>query len=205
MTTPQPRQDEDLFLIKRARAGDHEAFAQIVQSYQTPVYNLCYRMLGNPDEAEDAAQETFIRAYSNLHRYDIERRFLTWILSIASNHCIDRLRRRRFTWLSLDDSPILEQTPSVGVSPHRIAEQREESEQMQGWINRLSPDYRVPLLLLYWYDLSYEEIGDMLHLSIPAVKSRLHRARKQVAEMMLTSAPGRYTPSPSPTPAAASG
>ena len=89
--------------IRLATQGDQEAFGNLVQAYQTPVYNLAYRMLGSPADAEEAAQETFLRVYKNLHRYDPERSFRSWLLSIASHYCIDCLRRRRLTWLSLDE------------------------------------------------------------------------------------------------------
>ena len=86
-----------------ARAGDQSAFGRLVIAYQTPVYNLAYRMLGNAAEAEEAAQETFLRAYTHLRSYDPQRPFRSWLLSIASHYCIDRLRRRRITWLPLED------------------------------------------------------------------------------------------------------
>src|SRR4030067_1949522 len=80
--------------IERARQGDDGAFANLVGAYQAPVYNLCFRLLGDGYEAEDAAQETFLKAYKNLSRYDPDRPFVNWLLKIASNHSIDRLRRR---------------------------------------------------------------------------------------------------------------
>ena len=200
MTAATSRQDEERIWIEQARQGDHSAFASIVQAYQKPVYNLCYRMLGNQVEAEDAAQETFLRAYNNLHRYDSGRRFLNWILSIASNHSIDRLRRRRHIHVSLEDAPYDEQLHSHDESPHQRAERREKADAIQHWIDQLSPNYRTPLVLLYWYGYSYEEIAETLKLSIPAVKSRLHRARKQVAELMLAEQATRSTP-PSQSPA----
>ena len=94
---------------RRARAGDQTAFTTLVEAYQTPIYNLCYRMLGEAGEAEDAAQETFLRAYSQLASYDPSRPFKTWLFSIANHHCIDRLRKRRLTWLSIEDD-----LPQVG-------------------------------------------------------------------------------------------
>jgi len=89
--------------IELSLSGDPGAFSQLVEVYQRPVYNLACRMLGDPLEAEDAAQEAFVRAYTKLHTYRPERKFSTWMLSIASHHCIDRIRRRRFRWLSLDE------------------------------------------------------------------------------------------------------
>jgi RNA polymerase sigma-70 factor (ECF subfamily) len=94
--------DEKAWIIQ-AQHGDSESFTQLVEAYQTPVYNLCYRMLGEAELAEDAAQETFLKAYQNLNRYDRERSFATWLLSIAAHHCIDKLRRRRFISVSIDE------------------------------------------------------------------------------------------------------
>ena len=179
-------QPDERELLARAQKGDHHAFAQIVEAYQRPVYNLCYRMLGNPEEAEDATQETFIRAYTNLAKFDLERKFVNWVLTIASNHCVDRLRKRRIQWSSIEDDPYVERIPMPDtVNPQQVAEEREQADEIQYWLNQLPPDYRTPLILLYWYGYSYEEIADMMQLSVPAVKSRLHRARKRIAEMML--------------------
>ena len=89
--------------ISEAKAGDKDAFAKLVEKYQKPVYSVCYRMLGTPTAAEDAAQEAFIRAYQALDRYDPERSFATWILSIASNYSIDQLRKKKVTILSMDN------------------------------------------------------------------------------------------------------
>ena len=100
--------DEQAWILQ-AQQGSDEAFTCLVETYQKPVYNLCYRMLGEPEAAEDAAQDTFLKAYQNLTRYDIERPFATWLLSIAAHHCIDKLRRKRFSSFSLDadeDGPV---------------------------------------------------------------------------------------------------
>lgn len=179
-STPSERE-----YLLNAQKGDQQAFAYIVQSYQRPVYNLCYRMLGNQQEAEDATQETFIRAYTNLDRFNPDRKFLNWVLTIASNHCVDRLRKRRINWSSLEDEPLVEKVPMPeSIDPHVSAERQEMSDEMQRWIDQLSPEYRTPLVLLYWYGYSYEEIADAMGISVSAVKSRLHRARKKIAQMI---------------------
>ena len=95
---------DEMTWINQARQGDDEAFTNLVETYQKPVYNLCYRMLGEAEAAEDAAQETFLKVYQNLARYDRTRSFATWLLSIAAHHCIDRLRRRRFPSVSIDEN-----------------------------------------------------------------------------------------------------
>jgi RNA polymerase sigma-70 factor (ECF subfamily) len=177
-------QQPERAILLNAQKGDQQAFAHIVRSYQRPVYNLCYRMLGNQQEAEDATQETFIRAYANIQRYNVDRKFINWVLTIASNHCVDRLRKRRIKWRSLEDDPLVEKVPMPeSLDPHRHAEKGELSDQVQQWIDQLEPTYRTPLVLLYWYGYSYEEIAESMAISVPAVKSRLHRARKQVAQI----------------------
>jgi len=192
----QPSERE---LIKRAQHGDRDAFAYIVQAYQRPVYNLCYRMLGNPEEAEDATQETFIRAYTGLEKFDPDRKFINWILTIASNHCVDRLRKRRIHWSSIEDDPYVEHIPlPEAVNPYQVAEKQEQADEIQYWLDQLPPDYRTPLILLYWYGYSYEEIAEIMNLSVPAVKSRLHRARKRIAEMMVNSPAQARHPAPAP-------
>ena len=170
--------------IAGAKAGNQQDFARLIQAYQTPVYNLCYRMLAQREDAEDATQEAFLRAFAHLDRYDSQRPFINWILTIASNLCVDRLRKRRGQWVDLDEAAIYETMPASDPSPEKVALQRQENQDIQGWLNQLSPDYRTPLILLYWYGFSYEEIAQTMNLSVPAVKSRLHRARKKLAGLM---------------------
>jgi RNA polymerase sigma-70 factor (ECF subfamily) len=177
--------DSESNTIRRARRGDGTAFAWLVETYQTAIYNLCYWILGDADEAEDAAQETFLRAFAHLQRYDPAHSFKTWLCSIAHHYCIDRLRRRRFTWLSLDaetaiDHPAL-QAPIP--TPEEATIQREESQHVQALLDRLTPEYRSAVVMRYGYDLSYEEIAEAIGASVSAVKSRLHRAREAMARL----------------------
>ncbi|MEA3338067.1 MAG: sigma-70 family RNA polymerase sigma factor [Chloroflexota bacterium] len=170
--------------IGEARRGDRTAFSRLVEVYQIPVYNLAYRMLGNRQEAEDAAQETFLRAYKRLASYNPNLKFRNWILSIASHHCIDKLRRRRFTWLSIEDNPSLSWLASDDQRPEDAAIRSERSAEVRGLLDFLEPGYRAPLVLRYWHDLSYKEIAETLDLTESAVKSRLHRARIQMAALL---------------------
>ena len=172
--------------VNAALKGDQDAFAELVYAYQDAVYNLCYRMLYDRVEAEDAAQEAFLRAYLHLQRYDPSRSFKTWVLSIASNYCIDRIRRRRMQWLSLDD-PL----PNLSLreddpEPEDIAITREQSAALQTMLSKLPPDYRAAVVLRYWYDYSYVEIADILDTTESAIKSRLFRARQMLADDMDT-------------------
>lgn len=173
--------------VDAALDGDQDAFAELVNTYQHAVYNLCYRMLGERTEAEDAAQETFLRAYMNLQRYDPARSFKTWLLSIASNHCIDRLRRRRLTWLSLDEplpSSIVLSSDEPEPEEATIKDQR--SRAIQALLGELSTEYRAAVILRYWYDYSYTEIADILDTTESAIKSRLFRARQTLADKLGT-------------------
>ncbi len=171
--------------VADAMQGDQDAFAELVYTYQDSVYNLCYRMLGERTEAEDAAQEAFLRAYSNLYRYDPQRPFKTWLLTIASNHCIDRLRKRRLSFLSLDEPvPATLALSSDEPEPEQATLSTERSRQVQALLDQLSPDYRAAVVLRYWYDYSYTEIAAIMDTTESAVKSRLFRARQMLAEKL---------------------
>jgi RNA polymerase sigma-70 factor (ECF subfamily) len=178
---PQLRVREDQF-IARARDGDDLAFQEVVNAYQGPVFNLCYRMLGNTQEAEDAAQETFLKAYRNMKRYDPNRKFLNWILSIASNHCIDRLRKRRLQLTSLDELLPRFENPAPNPGPEEAMTDLELQEDVREILEQLGSTDKAAVVLRYWYEYSYEEIAEALSLTVPAVKSRLHRARRTLAE-----------------------
>lgn len=171
--------------VLAAREGDQAAFGFLVEHYQNAVFNLAYRLLGNPQEAEDAAQEAFLRAYANLDRYDINRSFKTWLLSITSNHCIDRLRKRRLTWLSIEEEAMPHPALVSGEpSPEQAFLDEERSEKMQDLLAQLPPDYRTVVVLRYWYDMSYAEIAEMLKTTESAIKSRLFRARKALGQLL---------------------
>lgn len=175
---------EDTTLVRRTLNGDQGAFAILVEKYKDPVFNVAYRMLGNATEAEDVAQEAFVRAYTQLHTYKDSHRFSTWLLSITSHLAIDQLRRRRFLALPLDNVPFLEWMADVGAGPEQATLAGEASDEMQCLLKTLPDKYRTMLILRYWHDLSYDEIAKMLHLTPALVKARLHRARELVARTM---------------------
>jgi len=179
--------------IQQARGGDPTAFGRLVVAYQMSVYNLAYRMLGNAAEAEEAAQEAFLRAYTRLHSYDLQRPFRSWMMSIASHYCIDLLRKRRITWLSFEDEiavpdgsthTVETRLVSSNPNPEAVITQQEQEAQIQQLLAVLSPTDRAAITLRYWYDYSYEEIAETLSITVSAVKSRLHRARCGLAEMI---------------------
>jgi len=176
--------EEEKVWIQQALAGDQEAFACLVKAYQTAVYNLAYRMLGNAAEAEDAAQETFLKAYTRLKTYDSERKFSSWLLSIASHHCIDRLRQRRFA-LSLDELPPWRWLASSS-RPEEVVIRSQERDEVHQLLDQLPPHYRAAVVLHYWCDLSYQEIAEAMETTESAVKSTLYRARRMLAQKTLT-------------------
>ncbi len=175
---------DEMAWIIQAQNGNDEGFTYLVETYQKPVYNLCYRMLGEAEAAEDAAQETFLKAYQNLARYDRERSFATWLLSIAAHYCIDRLRRKRFSSFSIDEDEEgqTEISDSSAPDPEDEAIKKQVRERMQDCLQSLEPVDRAAIILRYWQDYSEVEIAQALKLTVPAVKSRLHRARKALAD-----------------------
>jgi RNA polymerase sigma-70 factor (ECF subfamily) len=177
--------NEEKTWIVQAQNGSDEAFTYLVETYQTPVYNLCYRMLGGADAAEDAAQETFLRAYQHLHRYDLKRPFATWLLSIAAHYCIDRLRRKKLPSFSVDeDEENTFEIPDAGaLHPETEVVQGEQREQIHALVGSLDAIDRAAIVMRYWYEFSEAEIAEALNLTVSAVKSRLHRARKQLGKL----------------------
>ncbi len=189
--------NKELVWLEQARQGDKDAFGHLVDAYKGPVFNLAYRMLYNAMEAEEAAQEVFIRAFTRLETYNPAHKFSTWILSIASNYCIDILRKRRALLLSLDEPlpphPALMSDRAEG--PEAQSVQNEQQAMVQELLASLPEDYREAVVLRYWYDMSYEEIAAVMDTSVSAIKSRLFRARRQLAEV--------YQETPEPRPEAA--
>lgn len=179
--------------VRQAMQGDDGAFTALVETYQRPVYNLCYRMLGDPQEAEDAAQESFWRAYQGLKRYDPTRPFLTWLLAITAHHCIDLQRRRRLPVVSVEVLPE-ETIPDSIPHPEKVVAKQMENQELHRLLENLPSQDRAAIILRYWYDVSDEEIGQMLGMSVSAVKSRLFRARKSLAkEWIATGQPLPYS------------
>lgn len=176
--------DQERLWVLRAQQGDEEAFAQIVGAYQRPVYNLAYRMLGSAGDAEDAAQEVFLRAYSHLESYDPARKFSSWILSIASHHCIDRLRRGHRRQVSLDEFEPDRWLPDTAPRPEDEAIDRDREVQIRRLLDMLPEQHRLVIVLRYWYDMSYQEIAEITSSTESAVKSRLHRARGAMADAL---------------------
>jgi RNA polymerase sigma-70 factor, ECF subfamily len=173
--------------LRLAQRGEEGAINQLVATYQQSVFNVCYRMLGEVAEAEDATQETLVKALTNLHSYDLERPFKPWLLRIASNECIDRIRRRK-NELSLDglgEDGAWEWQQGNSPNPEAELMRRERQDRVQGVLESLNPQDRAIVTLFYWENLPYTEIEAVTGLSISAIKSRLFRARRTMAEVLM--------------------
>jgi RNA polymerase sigma-70 factor (ECF subfamily) len=171
-------------LVILAREGNRGAFAELVELYKNKIYHLAYRMLGNRQEAEDVVQDTFLRMYEHLSGYDSSRKFSTWLYRIATNLCIDRLRRRRSVY-SLD----AELSEGEGVDGYAVLRTNEPGPEeavmlterqriLFDAVSSLPDKYKAAVALKYYQDLSLKEISDILQIPVPTVKTRIHRGRE---------------------------
>ncbi len=174
MTAPTDRD-----LLVRAMRGDNDAFGELVTRYQTGVFNVCYRILHERGEAEDLAQETFMRAYNRLEQFDLEREFGPWVRRVAANLCLNHLESRRVS-APLDD----ERDADQSQRPEKQVEVKERSEQIRGALASLPAQYRVVVELRHYQEMSYDEIASELKIPLSDVKSHLFRARKLLAEKL---------------------
>lgn len=181
---------QDELLIRRAQRGDADAFEQLLLEHQKNVYNLCYRMAGNPDDAMDLSQETFLRAWRCLDQYQFASAFSTWRYRLCSNICIDFLRRRRRQQtvpLTFEDADGEEQTyavPDAQPLPEEQVELKLTRETLAAAMAQLLPEHRAVLQLRVVNEMSYEQIADVLDIQIGTVKSRLSRARNQLKKIL---------------------
>lgn len=181
---PPEAQAQEQAWARAAQQGDQTAFMNIVEVYQRPIYNLCYRMLNDSTEAEDAAQETFLRAYTKLKSYQPGRKFSSWLFSIASHYCIDRLRRRRHPVVSFEELPPWHGVPALEPEPEDATLAREAVGTVHELLDELAPDYRAAVVLRYWHEMSYDEIAEALDTTVSAIKSRLFRAKQMMGQQM---------------------
>jgi len=177
-------------LVARAKAGDAEAFGVLVERHESKVYGLCLKMLGNPEDAEDCLQEVFIKAFEALPRFREEARFSTWIYRIATNACLMRLRKRKLETVSLDqpvdlgDGSVTRDVEDWSADPAADVMTDELGDVLTEHINELEPDNRIVFLLRDIHGMSTGDTATVLGLSVPAVKSRLHRARLFLRERL---------------------
>ncbi|KQL57014.1 MULTISPECIES: RNA polymerase sigma factor SigW [Bacillaceae] len=177
-------------LISEIKQGDDQAFAELVDLYKDKVYQVAYRMVGHPQEAQDVAQEAFLRVYTNLEKYDVNRKFSTWLFRIATNVAIDRLRKRKPDFYLQDkvkgteDITYESQLAATDDLPEDQVVQFELQDWIQAEINHLPPKYRTAIILKYLEDLSLKEISDIMDLPVATVKTRIHRGREALRKRM---------------------
>ena len=171
--------DEDVVCVARCLRGDASAFEGLVTRYQRVLFSVAYRMLGDYEEARDATQNVFVRAFEGLDTYDPDRRFFSWIYRIAVNECLNLRRARR------PGEPLparLEAASAAG--PLEAVEAVERSERIDAALVRLSEEHRLVVVLRHFADLSYGEISEVLGVPEKTVKSRLFEARHRLGDLL---------------------
>ncbi len=194
-------EETDINLVKLARNGDRMAFQKLVERYQRKIFGLCYGMVRNQDDAMDMVQETFVKVFKNLGRFEGQSSFYTWTYRIATNVCIDFLRKaKRQRTVDYDDAIMRDDEvedvgsllPSrLGVNPAKVYGRRELLEKIEDALGTLSPNHRQAILLREVEGLSYQEIADIMEVSIGTVMSRLHHARKNMQNHLAEYVGGR--------------
>lgn len=167
-------------LIEAAKTGDKKALAELVKKYEKTIYNFAYKICRNPEKAENTMQDTFLSMVKSLHQFDGKSKLSTWLYRIVANHCLMELRKKRNLFSSIDDEEeLFENKLSADWKeiPSSTVENDELRRILDEAIAKLSPEYRLVFLLRDVEGFSTEETGQMTDLSVPAVKSRLHRAR----------------------------
>jgi RNA polymerase sigma-70 factor (ECF subfamily) len=182
--------EDDRELIAQARSGDERAYRALLSKYERAVYNICFRMVRDKEEARDLAQEAFMKVFSMLDRYNPAFPFSNWLLKITSNLCIDAMRKRRIQTLPMDE-PIRSakgeferQYPSPGDSPDKVFLKHERMKLLARAIENLPTHYRIMIVLRHQEDLSYEEIARVLDVPLGTVKARIHRAREMLRNLL---------------------
>jgi RNA polymerase sigma-70 factor (ECF subfamily) len=178
--------DEKGWVVK-AREGDSAAFEAIYNRYERRLYAFIYRLMGNPEDAYDLTQDTFVKAYQALPRTTPDLNLSAWLHRIASNACMDVLRRRKLIrwlpWETFDTNPAME--PAASDDPEGEFGQAETSEEVQVILNKISPKHRTALILKEFQGMSGDEIGEVMGLTRSAVKSLLFRAREEFRQVYL--------------------
>lgn len=176
-------------LVNLARGGNEAAFEQLVRLYEKKIYNLCLRICGNAEDAQDAAQDAFVAAWRALENFRGDAAFSTWLYRLASNACLDLLRRkkRESGSVSLDDPDTPLEIRDDASRPDEIYEKKEAVEQVKSALAALPAEYRTVLVLREMQQLSYTEIAEVTQLELGTVKSRINRARALVRNYLAAS------------------
>lgn len=177
--------EKDLILVERCKAGDQRAYNDLINGYKRQIFSLIYRMVGNAADAEDLAQDTFIKAFRSIRLYDSKYPFHTWLFKIAHNTAIDFLRANKHAAMTIDDSENPIEIEDQGPSLEEKAEHFSQKEVIERQLSSLPPPYREILVLRHQQELSYEEIAQTLEIPIGTVKVRLFRAREIMKDKLV--------------------
>jgi RNA polymerase sigma-70 factor (ECF subfamily) len=187
-------QVDDKELVATALKGDEAAYGELLERFRRPVFSLIYRMIGDREQAEDLAQESFVKAFNNLDSYNPKYRFSSWLFKIANNHAIDHLRRAKLSTVSIHGSPHAadaereEETRIVLETPDESPEQEilalELGGEIEDAIRQLRPEYRTAVILRHIENRPYEEIAEIMEVPIGTVKTFLHRARAELRDAL---------------------
>ena len=172
---------DDAAIVRSCLEGNADSFSVLVERYQRVVYNLALRMLGHPEDARDATQTAFLRAWESLARFDPQRRFFSWIYRITMNECLNQIDRRR------RHEPV-EADLATTDDPEEKMQARETSEQIDRALRALTREHREVVVLRHFLELSYDEIADALLIPEKTVKSRLYEARQRLCVILPRSA-----------------
>ena len=179
----------EMELVRAAAGGDESAFSELVRIYENKAYHLALRMVGNPEDAYDVAQDAFLAAWRGLPSFRGESGFSTWLYRLVSNAAIDHLRRTKHQRgnVSLDDEELNLDAPDESPTPQEAAEEKDLKEVVAAGLKELSDDHRTVLVMREVQELSYEEIAESLQLDLGTVKSRISRARTHLRKILLQS------------------
>ncbi len=180
----------DFALVEAALNGDEKAFAKLMSRYKDAIYFMLLKMVNNRNDAEDLTLEAFGKAFKNLHQYSPNYAFSTWLFKIATNNCIDFLRKRRGVYISIennqengDNEPPIK-LRSIDPDPEEKMIRIQKAILMRKIVHQLKPRYRILVELRYFREYSYEEIAKELHLPLGTVKAQLFRAREMLFKMI---------------------
>ncbi|MEW6666372.1 MAG: sigma-70 family RNA polymerase sigma factor [Thermodesulfobacteriota bacterium] len=168
---------------RRFQDAGLKAFEEFIRKYEDRIYNLCRYMMGNQQDAQDAAQDAFLKAYKNIGDFRPEASLYSWLYRIAVNTCLDHKKKKSITILR--DQPVSEEEPSGGPSPEATLESKRITETVQSALQQLPKKLRPAIVLREIEGLSYEEIAEVLHTSVGTVKSRISRAREELRRILL--------------------
>jgi RNA polymerase sigma factor (sigma-70 family) len=180
----------DFLLVESALTGDEKAFAKLMSRYKDAIYFMLLKMVNNKSDAEDLTLEAFGKAFKNLHQYSPSYAFSTWLFKIATNNCIDFLRKRRGVYISIEnnqdnnDNDIPVKLRSADPNPEEKLIRIQKAILMRKIVFRLKPRYRILVELRYFREFSYEEIAKELNLPLGTVKAQLFRAREMLFKMI---------------------